>query len=82
MIKGRVCGCECAPSFVVANFKLEAFLTRAGDLEQQNNLPMKNTPVCVQRHTPTHTHVASTGTHTYFRLRVAFVRRMRDHPGE
>lgn len=32
-------GCECAPSSIVASFKLEASLTRAGDLAQHNNWP-------------------------------------------
>lgn len=53
-----VCGCQCAPSSVVANFRLEVFLTRAGDLGQQNNWPhhMRDTPVRVQWSTHTHTH--------------------------
>lgn len=77
VIKGSVCGCQCAPSSVVANFKLEAFLPRAGDLAQQNNWPhhMRNTPVYVQSRTHTHPRYIH-------RLRVAFVGWMMDHPGE
>ena len=71
-----VCGCQCAPSSVVANFKLEVFLTRAGDLAQQNNWPhhMRDTPVYVQWS-------IRTDTCTHFGLRAAFVGWMMDHPG-
>lgn len=48
-----VCGCECAPSSIVASFKLEAFLTRTGDLARQNKQPhhMRNTRSRKDKHT-------------------------------
>lgn len=78
-------GCECAPSSIVASFKLEAFLTRAGDLAEQNIQPhhMKNNPVYVKR--CTHPHSSS---HTHSRLCFQavflffFVGSMADHPDE
>lgn len=78
-----VCGCECAPSSVVANFKLEAFLTRVGWFSaKQLATSYAKKPVYVQRRTHTHTHARSTGTRTHSGLRVAFVDWIMDHPGE
>lgn len=77
-----VCGCECAPSSIVASFKLEAFLTRTGDLARQNNQPhhMRNTRSRTDIHTcsrPT-----SKGSHTHSRLWLYFVGSATDHPGD
>lgn len=77
------CGCECAPSSVVASCKLEAFLTRVGWFSsKQLATSYEKTPLFVFRDVHTHTHAKYTGTCTHSRLRVAFVGWMPDHPGE